>query len=43
MGEILAKIHQSDINDLGELKEMSFDKSLKELYKVYSSRASTSF
>ena len=37
MGEILAKIHQSDISDLGELKEMSFDESLKELYKVYSS------
>ena len=37
MGEILAKIHQSDISDLGELKEMSFDESLKKLYKVYSS------
>ena len=37
MGEILARIHQSDISNLKELKKMSFDKSLDELYKVYSS------
>tara|TARA_B100000886_G_scaffold102599_1_gene68157 strand:- start:548 stop:1507 length:960 start_codon:yes stop_codon:yes gene_type:complete len=37
MGEILAKIHQSDISKLGELKKMSFNESLEELYKVYSS------
>ena len=35
IGEILSKIHQSDIKQLAELKKMSFDVALNGLHEVY--------
>ena len=35
IGEILSKIHKSDIKQLAELKKMSFDVALNDLHEVY--------
>ena len=37
IGEILAKIHQTDLSEIKELEKMTFYDSLNKLYEVYSS------
>ena len=37
IGEVLAKIHQTDLSEIKELEKMTFYNSLNKLYEVYSS------